>query len=219
VTLPLVHRRARFEGGTGFVSSEVDGLGDVLLNTKWGLLRSDDVMESDRVSLLGDLLLPTGDHDDTEQGVALPRRVQLGLGCFGAALGVGGTWVRDRDRFAVAIRGWSYAAHDGFDPGDELTLDAAWWYRLSPARFEPGGGEPEWRVTTELLSRWAADDESAGQSQHNGGGELAAALGLQCNVVPSLRVEAGLRVPLASEIDNPAGDERFTATFSVRFFF
>ncbi|HZN39783.1 MAG TPA: transporter [Planctomycetota bacterium] len=218
-TVPFLHRRARFPSGGGFVSSEVDGLGDVVLNTKWALLRNDEPMETDRVSLLAGVLLPTGDYEDSEQGVPLPRRLQLGLGCPGAAVGLGATWVRDRHRAAVAFRGWHFAEHDGFAPGEELSLDLAWWYRLSPARFGPGMDGPEWRMTVELLSRWVADDELAGQSQQNGGGEVAAALGLQCSVVPSVRVEVGARAPLASDLDHPAGDERFMFPLSVRCFF
>ena len=218
-TVPFLHRRARLPSGGGFVSSEVDGLGDVVLNTKWALLRDDEAMATDRLSLLADVLLPTGDHEDTAEGVQLPRRLQLGLGCPGAAVGLGATWVRDRHRAAVALRGWHFAEHDGFAPGDELSLDLAWWYRLSPARFRPGVGAPEWRLSVELLSRWIADDDLSGQSQHNGGGEVAAAIGIQCSVVPSVRFEAGARAPLASELDHPAGDERFMFTLSVLCFF
>jgi hypothetical protein len=219
LTVPLLHRSARFAGPGGFVSSEDTGLGDVVLETKWAVLRQDDVMASDRVSLFGDVSLPTGDHDETAQGVLLPPRVQLGLGCVGAALGIGGTWVRDRHRAAVALRVWHFVENDDFAPGDEVSLDLAWWFRLSPAIFDPGLHEPEWRLNVELLSRWVADDELANQSQKNGGGEIAAALGIQCNVMPSLRIEAGARLPLASELDHPAGDERFTATFAIRWLF
>ena len=160
LTAPFVHRRALL--GEQRLHAEVDGLGDVVLATKWALVRNDDVMASDRLSLFADLSLPTGEHHESAQGVELPRRLQPGLGSVGAALGVGATIVRDRHRTAAALRVWQFGYYDGFDPGLLVTLDAAWWYRLSPDRFDPAIDAAEWSVAVELLSRWQQDDAAGG---------------------------------------------------------
>ena len=216
-TVPFVHRRALL--GAQRLHAEVDGLGDVVLATKWALVRDDAVMASDRLSLFADLSLPTGEHHESEQGIELPRRLQPGLGSLGAALGAGATIVRDRHRAAAALRVWHFGDHDGFDPGLLVTLDTAWWYRLSPDRFDPAIEAAEWRVAVELLSRWQQDDAADGVDLQNGGFAADAALGLQCSITEALRVEVGARAPIVSYADDPAGDERLGLTLSFRLFF
>lgn len=214
-----LYRRGRFTSNGNTISSEQLGFGDTLLLGKWALLREDDVMYSDRVSLLGGLSLPTGESGERSGGELIPRREQLGLGSFGGSLGLGTTVIRDRHRFAAALQWWHFGAHDGFEPGEELRLDAAWWYRLQPARFHPDGNVMEWRVVAELLSKWRTDDRLGGADQRNGGFDLSAVLGLQCHASAALRVETAVQLPITTGIETAFGDPRFGVSFNMRLFF
>jgi hypothetical protein len=218
--VPWVRRRVEFEDpGGGRQRATVEGLGDMHLHAKFALERADDVMQSDRLSLLGILTLPTGADDARTNGFELPRRLQLGLGAPGTGLGIVKTIVRNRHR-ASAEFVWRHAFdHEGFAPGDLLTLNLAWWYRLVPATFDPQVQEPEWRLTLELLSDYQFTDRDTGGSQHDGGVVSRAAVGLQCNVSPSFRCEGAIRLPLFQNQDGVFGDERFGFTIGLELFF
>lgn len=226
------HQRLQFDVSVPLVVRDVDvptlgsslrgrqqGLGDIDVATKWALLREDDVMRSDRLSVLGNLRLPTGDDDSEVDGIDLGPRAALGLDQFGGALGLGYTLVRDRHRAAVALRGWLWETRDGFTPAPQVTLDTAWWYRLAPREFTRGVETIEWRGVVELLSRWNADDELGAVDVRNGGAAFTGVLGLQANVNQSLSLEAGILVPLDDTTESPFGELRHGFLFSLKLFF
>lgn len=217
--VPLLARRVAVPAAGGGLRGTQQGLGDVVFASKWALLREDDVMRSTRLSLFGDLLLPTGETTTRVDGVDLGPRGGLGLGAAGAALGVGGTWVHDRHRFAVALRAFAYDRSDGFSPGDEATLDLAWWVRLLPRTFAPGEPGVEVRGVLELLGRWRDDDRWRGAVLDDGGHELSFVFGVQANLDPARGVECGLIVPLDATTTSPFGDARYTVTLSLRWSF
>lgn len=219
LAVPVLSRSVDVPVGGGIVRGTQEGLGDVELGVKWGIVRDDDVMRSDRFSLLGNAVFPTGDDDTRVDGVDLGPRAGLGLGTFGGALGVGYTLVRDRHRAAVALRGWSWLEDDGFDPGDAVTLDVAYWFRLSPAHFAPGSSDVEWRGVFELLGRWQADDSLNGVDRSNGGHAWSVLAGLQANVSTSISCEFGVAVPIDDTTSSTFGDLRHTLVFAFRMFF
>jgi hypothetical protein len=222
------NRRLQFEAGVPWIDRDVDtaaargsltGIGDLEFGGKWALVRDDGVMSSERLSLLGNVRLPTGDDDGRVGGVDLGRRAALGLGVYGVGAGLGWTTVRDRHRAAVALRGWTYTEDGGFDPGEAITLDAAWWMRLHPVRFEPGVHENELRSVVELISGWQQDDRQGGLGQQNGGGYAKALLGLQANATAATSIEAGVLVPLFDQTDSAYGDFRVGVLVTFRILF
>ncbi|MBL8728875.1 MAG: hypothetical protein JNM25_10620 [Planctomycetes bacterium] len=215
LTVPLVARHLDGVGGR----SAQQGLGDVVTSGKLALVRDDGVMQSDRLSLLLDVSLPTGDDDGTVDGLDLGPRAALGLGTAGVGAGIGGTIVRDRHRAAAAVRWWQFARDGGFEPGPMLALDVAWWYRLTPAVFAPHGDEVELRLVVEALARWVADDRRGGNDVGNGGHELRLVVGLQANLTPSFALELGAVLPLTETTSSPFGDERLGGLFSCRMSF
>lgn len=217
--VPLVARAVGVPAAGGTLRGTQQGLGDVVVGSKWALVRDDEVMRSTRVSLFGDLLLPTGETTTRVDGQDLGPRAGLGLGVAGAALGAGGTWVHDRHRAAVALRAWAYDRDDGFAPGEAVALDLAWWVRLSPREFAPGDPGLELRGVLELLGRWRADDRWRGTDLDDGGHELSFVFGLQANFDPARGLECGLVVPLDATTTSPFGDARYTVTLSLRWSF
>jgi len=200
-----------------------EGLGDLEVEAKWALVRDDDVMRSDRLSLLGGLVLPTGDDELLVSGhhagyVATPRS-GLGLGTWGGSLGLGGTLVRDRHRLAAAARFHALAPDDGFDPGSTATLDLAWWYRVTPAVFAPDRDDIEVRGVVELLSKWQGDDALAGAGLANGGYDLWLVLGAQVFPTRAVGLECGVLLPLEMSTSSPFGHDRYALTVSFRLAF
>lgn len=222
------NRRLQFEAGVPWITRDVDtavaqgsmtGFGDLEFGAKWALVRDDAVMRSERLSVLGNVRLPTGDDDGRVGGVDLGRRAALGLGVYGVGAGVGWTTVRDRHRAAAALRGWTYSDDDGFAPGEAVTFDAAWWMRLHPVRFEPGVHQNELRSVVELISGWQQDDRQGGVGQDNGGFYAKALLGLQANATAATSIEAGVLLPLVDGTESAYGDFRVGVLVTFRVLF
>jgi len=100
--VPLVWRDARFDGPGGELESHEEGLGDASLRYKRALWRADDVMRSQRWALLLEVGAPTGEHDAEEDGVPVPRPLQLGTGDWSLGAGTAYTWIQDRQRASNA---------------------------------------------------------------------------------------------------------------------
>lgn len=222
------NRNLQFEAGVPWIARDVDtaaaqgsmaGLGDLEFGAKWALVRDDAVMRSERLSVLGNVRLPTGDDDGHVGGVDLGRRAALGLGVYGFGTGLGWTTVRDRHRAAAALRGWAYTDDGGFAPGEAVTFDAAWWMRLHPVRFEPGVHANELRSVVELISGWQQDDRQGGVGQDNGGFFAKALVGLQANATASTSVEAGVLLPLVDDTKSAYGDFRVGVLVTFRVLF
>ncbi len=216
LAVPLVARTVAVPSTGGELRGRQEGLGDLTFGAKWALVRADDVMRSDRLSVLAEVSLPTGDDNAFVDGVDLGPRAALGLGTFGGSLGLGYTLVRDRHRAAVALRGSAFASDDGFAPGEELALDVAWWVRLSPREFLPEHTGLEWRGVLEVLSRWQTDDTVRAIDQQNGGRELSFVFGLQANLNLATSCEVGVVVPLDITTGSPFGEPDFGLLFSFR---
>lgn len=206
-------RGGRVSGGT------LSGLGDLRLRSKVALLRDDAVMRSDRVAVFGDVFVPTGDDDVTLRGVVAPRDLQPGRGTFGAGLGLATTLVRDRHRAAAAVEWRHWLAHDGVAADDEIALDAAWWFRLSPAAFAPGVDVAEVRTVVELRAVQTFDARVGGVRQDNGGLVLDGVLGVQVNASSKLRYELGAVLPLHDDTRRTLGRAGFGIVLGLTLYF
>ena len=219
--VPVVYRAVdfTFPGGAGRAEGSLFGLGDLEVRAKYALVRRDDVMRSDRLSLLGSVILPTAGHDERVDGLELPRRLQLGLGTFGFAPGAAYTLVRDRHRASIELGYRLSSIHDGFEPGDEVVTNVAYWFRLAPARFDPDVEESEYRLVCELLGRYRFDDRQLDVDLGNGGTEVWGVLGLQVNLSPNQRLEIGAQLPLFDTMDDALGDREFGAVLAYKVYF
>lgn len=197
------------------VQSLHTGLGDVRMEWKRALCRRDGVLESDRLALYFDLSVPSGDSDVRAGGVELPRLLQPGTGAWTVGAGAGWTWIRDRQRLALeSMYRWT-SRHDGLQLGAAADVNAAWWYRISPAVFDAHGSDTELRGLVELLSSWRFHDSDPGTLNDSG---LMAdiAPGLQWYLDPRIQLEAQVRLPVAMEFEDSLGDRRWAAQLAVK---
>jgi hypothetical protein len=215
LSLPWIDRTLEQTG------SDLDarGLGDASLRWKHAFVRDDDVMRSTRWASLLEVVAPTGDGSDSDGGVQLPEDVRLSRGDWGAGAGAAFTHIVDRRRFAAEAMYRHWTSHDGYQLGDTVDLNFAYWYRIAPGRFERIEDVTEVRGVLELLSSYRWDADLHGQGVGNDGVLVSIAPGIQVYPKDWLLLEASLQLPVAQTMDDSVGDRTFGALFSVKVLF
>lgn len=220
LSLPLVSRESRFTAPSGQEeSAHLVGLGDASLRFKQSLWQRDDIMESTRWAFLTELVAPTGDDDKKEDGVDIPRRLQLGTGDWSFGAGSVFTSIRDRHRFSVEALYRYRTPHEGIQLGPSADVNLAYWYRLSPSAFRKGEETTEVRGVLELLSSYRFASEVGGSSAHDDGALVWLAPGLQIFPGTTVLFEANLLFPIYQDLDDAVGDRRWGASFVLKFLF
>lgn len=214
-TLPWIWRSVERSAG----DLDLSGLGDVSVRWKHALYRDDDVMRSTRWASLVELAAPTGDSDEFDDGVAIPPDLRLSRGDWSFGAGAAFTTIDDRHRFAVDAMYRHRTSHDGFQLGDSVDLDLAYWYRLAPARFDDLETTTEVRGVVELLSSYRWDNEESGEIADGGGSLVWFAPGLQVFPLDWFLLEANVLVPVAQTIDDAFGDRHVGGILSLKFLF
>jgi len=214
IVLPVVSREVEFAG----VEDDSFGLGDVRLRYKRQLWREEGLLSSTRFGAVAELLAPTGDDDLSVGGTRWPRALQPGGGAFGLGLGLAYTRIRDRHRFASEVMLRARDEDEGFQVGESFSLGLSYWYRLSPAVFEPGPHVTEVRGVLECLATWRAEAEQDDVSLGGDGTLLWLVPGLQVFVRRNLLLQSSLALPVVDDVDDPLGDRRWAALFSVRYY-
>jgi len=220
LSLPFISRDLEFQDPAGVRHRDVlFGPGDLELRLKQSLLQDDDVLESTRWALMATGTAPTGDHDARDDGVEIPRQLQLGTGGWGLGAGTAFTLIRDRHRFSTEIFYRHRTRHDGFRLGDSVHLNLAYWYRLSPAVFASGQDQVELRGVFELLSSHRSDSRSSAGSPDDGGYLILACPGIQAYPSRDVLIEAALQVPIFQDMDDAFGDRQWGAFIGVKLIF
>jgi len=222
VTVPtILSRRATFTDRFGRSNTaEMAGLGDVSLRMKYSLYQLDDVMESTRWAALAELVVPTGEDDERQGGVRLPRRLQPGTGSWGYGAGAAFTVIRDRYRFSTDLIYRHRTRHEGFRPGPSLHWDLAYWYRLAPAEHpRPEVEVMEVRGVIELLNEYRFESSLDGSGANDQGYQLWLAPGIQVYPRRDLLFEASFQIPAVQTIDDAVGDRRWRFLLAVKILF
>jgi hypothetical protein len=215
LTQPWIDRSVDSAGG----DLDFAGWGDVSLRWKHALSREDDVMRSTRWSTIVELEAPTGDRQTTDGSLAIPQDVRISRGDWTFGGGLLFARVDDRQRFAAEIMYRHHTSHDGFQLGDSLELNLAYWYRISPARFVDLEQTVEVRGVLELLSSYRFEAELDGDGAQDDGGIVWIAPGLQVFPQDWLLFQAAVELPVVQDIDDAFGDREFAAVISVKFLF
>jgi hypothetical protein len=220
LSLPLLDRESTVQAAAGGEeTSHLFGLGDATIRFKQSIWQRDEVMESTRWALLGELGVPTGDDDAEENGALLPPRLQPGSGDWSLGAGMAFTSIRDRHRFSVEAFYRDYISHTDVRFGPSADLNLAYWYRLSPAAFRAGEETTEVRGVLELLSSYRLASEVGTSPQGDQGAITWLAPGIQIYPGTSVLFEANVQVPVYQDLDDPLGDRHFAAALVVKFLF
>lgn len=218
--LPLMSHRVNFEGVGGPVRAEFEGVGDLVLRSKYNLILQNGVMRSQRLAVLGALSLPTGEYEEQSAGEAIPRPLQIGLGNLGLSTGLVYSGVADKNRWSAALVYNHYFAHDGFRFGDDVDLQLAYWRRLIPAKFSPAADERELRGVIELLARYHLPNSVGGVGDDSSEGlEVVAAPGLQFWWSPEVLFETNLLLPVADDTTSQFGELDWGFSFNLKLLF
>jgi hypothetical protein len=221
LSVPVIRRDVAFldAGGTE-VHDELFGFGDISLRAKYSLFQTDDVLESTRWAALFEGVLPTGEHHETENGIEIPRKLQLGTGGFGIGGGTVFTVIRDRHRFSAEVFYRHTTQHDGFQLGDSLSANLAYWYRISPARFPKDLEAQPWelRGVVELLTTHRFESHAA-SGLGDDGLEIWIAPGVQLFGSHGVLFEASVQLPVIQDIDDAFGRREWAATIALKILF
>ncbi len=196
------------------------GFGDTTLRFKQVIWKNDGIMESTRFAGIAELVAPTGRHDLERRGVELPRGLQLGTGAWVGGIGPAFTLIRDRHRFATDTMFRHSTRAYGVQFGQTIDLNLAYWYRVTPAHFEPDSSVVEVRGVIELLVRYRFRGEVGEQRATDDGFLVRIAPGVQIYTPQKVVLfEANLQLPIHQTIEDTLGKRSWGATFAVKILF
>jgi len=201
-------------------TAEFAGLGDTSLRLKRSLYQVDGVMQSTRWAVLAELVAPTGDDDQSADGLRLARKLQPGTGSWGYGVGGAFTWIQDRHRFSTDAYYRHSSRHDGFRPGSSLHFDFAYWYRIFPEQHPPPGEEvSEVRGVLELLNEYRFESQVGSAGAGDQGYLMWVAPGIQIYPWRDVLFELSFQLPAFQTIDDALGDRRWRFLVAVKFLF
>lgn len=194
------------------------GIGDVTLLGKYRLWTRDEPgARTTRLSMIGGASLPTG-ADDAADGLGrLPRGLQVGRGTLDPMVGLTATrWTPFWALSANAV----YRAggeDEGYEFGDSLRYDLAYEHAIWPREL-PEEGLPDYLYAiVELNGEVVGRDRSLGAVQGSTGGHVVyLSPGLQF-ITPRYAIEAGVQIPVATEMNGLQPEPEATFVLSNRF--
>ncbi|HEU4394093.1 MAG TPA: hypothetical protein VFS92_00900 [Planctomycetota bacterium] len=216
LSVPLVRRELDSPFGP---DAEYGGIGDISFRVKNTFHQADGVMRSTRFGGLAGVQLPTGSWHEEEEGVDVPRDLQVGTGTLGFYGGALFTHIADRHRFAGEVIGQIHTERDDFQPGSSLRLGGSYWYRISPSIVEVAGARTEFRGVVELTHVYFADGRVNGDRVGDGGTETTLSLGVQVYPTTSVLFEAAVQVPLHETTRDSRGDRGVGGLLTLKILF
>lgn len=202
LVVPYQDKDLRTSSGGQRISRQDSGLADLKLFVKQRIWRKDMPGDTTRLSILGGLELPTGEHHETDGLGRLPPSLRLGSGSVDPFTGVVFTRQTQRYEFSQDFVYQVNTGHDDLQFGDVLRHDTGMWLRVWPKEF------PEWEepksvhAVLEFNGVWQAKHRSGGTLRDSGGYTLFISPGIQY-VTPRWLLEASVQLPV---IDSPNGN-------------
>lgn len=146
------------------------GFGDFALMGKFQILQKDRSQGTTRISLLGAVKFPTGQHDEAAvDGSVLPRTLQLGTGAYDYTGGLVLTHLKGRKGFTTALRYTARTQGSGYRFGSSLKYDLAFAFRVLPRIYETYP-TPQFNTFLELNAEAQQKSLRGGQALPNSGG-------------------------------------------------
>jgi hypothetical protein len=192
----------------------VNGLGEMLVGTKWRFWQLIDDRRKDELSLLGDVKLPTGDSELRDQnGSLITPHLQPNSGNLGLTLGLaanrhtnqGGYW------FSAMVSG--EAASERYQRGEMLEVHFSAGRRLRPLTE---AAQTDWMAILGLHYHIMGKDEEGGQPLRDSGGSL---LGAELGLVGTKRNQGarlGIMLPVYTALGQAHAPPRWEIQASLR---
>jgi len=193
------------------------GFGDFALMGKLQILQRDRSNRTTRMTLLGAVKFPTGQHDETaKDGSALPRPLQLGTGAYDYTGGVVVTHLGGRKGFNAALRYTARTDGNGYRFGDSLRYDLALAFRVLPRIYETYPS-PQFNIFLELNGETQQKSAFNGQLLENSGGTTAfLAPGLQYIFGRTLIGETSFQIPVLEKRNGNQLEADYTMAVGFR---
>jgi len=190
----------------GRVRRQAAGLGDTTLLARYSAFERNAPGKLLRVAPIVGAIAPTGESDERDALGEAPAPLQPGAGSWGGVAGVIVTRQTLDGEFDAALTATTRGRDEGFEPGDEIELDASYQYRLP---WPPRGAGAFSYAVLEAKGIHRDDDVVGGKRLDNGGTEWRLTPGLQY-VTRRWVVEAAVELPAADDLpDTALRDETF----------
>ncbi|MFY9344327.1 MAG: transporter [Planctomycetota bacterium] len=167
--VPWIHNELTVDGPSGRDTDVADGLGDTTLLAKYRLWKTDWYLGSCNWALFVGGEIPTGETDETADGVRLAPALQPGSGSWDAIAATALTFEQDRFKLngALVYEHPGEGAQD-YTFGDLFVAELTPGYRLIVDKF-PG---PLLRLDLGLQWRHESPADAAGARVADSGGDL-----------------------------------------------
>jgi hypothetical protein len=216
--LPYVDKELDLSVSGSRVRRTASGLGDASVFARYTLVQHDRPGRTFRIAPFAGVKAPTGADDVHDMLGRLPPGVQPGSGTWDVFGGVVATY----QTFAFQADGQaSYHVKNkanGFNPGDELRLDASLQYRLWPRIL--GNGVPSflYGVLEANFARRDRNEVNGMPDADSGGTTLHLSPGLQY-VTRRWIVEGVVQLPLVQNLHGNALENEYVLRAGFRFNF
>lgn len=216
VKQPFVVKQGRVGGSI----VDAEGPGDLAIGAKWRFYRQDEILESFQLAVVGGVELPTGVHDETENGSRLPPMLQPGWGSTDWFAAFVLTSRTDRTEIDAELLYRVNTEKDGFEFGDVIRGNVAFSFRLTPEEFPETGVPDQINLVAELLSQWQDRHEAAGVKVRDSGGfQSFLAAGLQYLPPAGTSLyEIQIQLPLFTRLHGDQDGPDWVVLLGARFF-
>jgi len=214
---PIVYRDVDLETGTGRISRETAGFGDLTLLAKYLFWKIDRKSETLRANVIGGLEFPTGNTSEDDSLGKYPRNIQVGKGSWNPIAGSVFTWQTLRQQVDVALTYQFNTEGHGFEFGDFFKHDFSYQLRVFPWTLSDKKGVPTYlNLVAEANGIWKQKAKSRGSKiDASGGYTLFLSPGIQL-VAKRFIVEASIQLPVIQSLNGEQPETKFVLAGGIR---
>lgn len=213
--LPFSDRELDIDDGSGRVTRNNQGVGDLTGFARYQLWQKDGRGSTLRLAGIGGVTAPTGNHDDSDGLGQLPPSLQTGSGAWDWFSGVVATYQTLKTQFNGQVSYRDNREANGVELGDAVNIDLSWQQRLwqqDVARGVPGF----FYGVLELNFLHQDKNRFNGRSNNNSGGDTVwLSPGVQY-VTRRWVLEAVVQAPLIQDLNGSALENDFIVITSFR---
>jgi hypothetical protein len=215
--IPYLDKELETKVGGSRRRLENSGFGDVTLFSKVQVLQKDRPGETTRLTLLGRVKLPTGEHHARDpDGNFLARPLQVGTGSFDISGGAVLTNLKQRWGVNADLLYTATTEDESFRFGNALRYDLALAFRVAPKVYE-AYPSPQLNLFLEFNGETQERNRLRGDSLADSGGTtIFVSPGIQYMFGRTLLIESSVQLPVVENLNGDQLETDTTFTLGIR---
>jgi hypothetical protein len=213
LVLPWVSDDATFAAGSGVLSTDEGGIGDLAFVLKQRVYNDVWNRGAWNVSVLGGVETPTGETSKSAGGELIPPSLQPGSGSWDPFVGVASTWEQGRFRFDSQVFWQTFGEGDqAFQSGDVVSVEFDVGYRALMTRY-PGP-----TVSTKAGVRWrhrGRGEQGGSPLANSGGDDLSLIVAAGWHPSPEWDVSLRLELPTYQDLNGTQLETDYRALVGI----